>query len=281
MRVLAPSAPRVIPGRTIDILDSAPSEGISRGFTRVDLGDSVFFDHPLDHVPGMLLVVAGLELAEHAAMLQPDDVSFRITFTKFCELDAPVEVSAICEAGGNRIEFIQSGRSIARGLLGRRDTPLPAELAAVPALGDGSISSELVHRADPGNVALGPLTVEGGRVWTRIRAQAAINGLSPRASAVASIVEAARQFGIAILHRWGEHPMGTKMIFVGLTADVPTTVPLGHMTRALSWQATPAEQTRKLHIDVHAVSDLAIKVGSIVVASRCADGVEYAQLRAG
>ena len=104
MRVLAPSAPRVIPGRTIDILDSAPSEGISRGFTRVDLGDSVFFDHPLDHVPGMLLVVAGLELAEHAAMLQPDDVSFRITFTKFCELDAPVEVSAICEAGGNRIE---------------------------------------------------------------------------------------------------------------------------------------------------------------------------------
>ena len=70
------------------------------------------------------------------------------------------------------------------------------------------------------------------------------------------------------------------MIFVGLTADVPTTVPLGHMTRALSWQATPAEQTRKLHIDVHAVSDRAIKVGSIVVASRCADGVEYAQLRA-
>jgi A-factor biosynthesis hotdog domain len=280
MHVLAPTAPRVIPGRTIDILDLAPSAGISRGFTRVDLGDPVFFDHPLDHVPGMLLVVAGLELAEHAAMLQPDNVSFRITFTKFCELDAPVEVSAICEAGGNRIEFIQSGRSIARGLLGRRDTPLPAELAPVPALGDGSISSELVHRADRGNVALGPLTVEGGRVWTRIRAQAAINGLSPRASAVASIVEAARQFGIAILHRWGEHPMGTKMIFVGLTADVPTTVPLGHMTRALSWQATPAEQTRKLHIDVHAVSDRAIKVGSIVVASRCADGVEYAQLRA-
>ena len=153
MHALAPSAPRVIPGRTIDILDLAPSGGISRGFTRVDLRDPVFFDHPLDHVPGMLLVVAGLELAEHAAMLQPDNVSFRLTFTKFCELDAPVEVSATREAGGNRIEFIQSGRSIARGLLGRRDTPLPAELAAVPALGDGSIPSELVHRADPGNIA--------------------------------------------------------------------------------------------------------------------------------
>jgi A-factor biosynthesis hotdog domain len=281
MHVLAPSAPRVIPGRTIDILDLAPSGGVSRGFVRVDLQDPVFFDHPLDHVPGMLLVVAGLELAEHAAMLRPAKVSFRLSFTKFCELDAPVEVSAICEAGGNRIEFIQSGRRIARGLLGRRETALPAELAPVPALGDGSISSELVHRADPGNVALGPLTVEGGRVWTRIRAQPAIGGLPPRASAVASIVEAARQFVIAILHLWGEQPMGTKMIFVGLTADVPTAVPKGHTTRALSWQPTPAEQTRKLHIDVHAVGDRAIKVGSIVVASRCADGVGYAQLRAG
>ena len=280
MHALAPSTPRVIPGRTIDILDLAPDGGISRGFTRVDLRDPVFFDHPLDHVPGMLLVAAGLELAEHAAMLEPDDVTFRLTFRKFCELDPPAEVSAIRETGGNRIEFVQSGRSIARGLLGRRDTQLPAEHARVPAFGDGSISRELVHRADPSNIALGPLTVRAGRVGARVREQAAIAGLPPRASAVASIVEAARQFAIAILHRWGEHPMGTKMIFVGITADVPTAVPLGRVTRALTWQATPAEQTRKLHIDVHAVGDRATKVGSIVIASRCADEVEYAQLRA-
>ncbi len=281
MHALAPSTPRVISGRTIDTLDLAPSGGVSRGFIRVDLQDPVFFDHPLDHVPGMLLVVAGLELAEHAAMLRPANVSFRLTFTKFCELDAPVEVSATRETGGNPFEFIQSGRSVARGLLGRRETALPAELAPVPAFGNGSIPSELVHRADPGNIAVGPLTVDAGRVWVRVHEQAAIGGIPPRASAVASIIEAARQFVIAILHLWGEHPMGTKMIFVGLTADVPTAVPQGHMTRALSWQPTPPEQTRKLHIDVHAVGDRAIKVGSIVIASRCVDEVEYAQLRAG
>ena len=101
MHALAPSTPRVIPGRTIDTLDLASSGGVSRGFIRVDLQDPVFFDHPLDHVPGMLLVVAGLELAEHAAMLRPANVSFRLTFTKFCELDAPVEVSATRETGGN------------------------------------------------------------------------------------------------------------------------------------------------------------------------------------
>jgi len=70
MHALAPSTPRVIPGRTIDTLDLSSSGGVSRGFIRVDLQDPVFFDHPLDHVPGMLLVVAGLELAEHAAMLR-------------------------------------------------------------------------------------------------------------------------------------------------------------------------------------------------------------------
>lgn len=281
MHALAPGTPWVIPGRTIETLELAQIGGVCRGFIRVDCQDPVFFDHPLDHVPGMLLVVAGLELAEHATMLRPANVSFRLTFTKFCELDAPVEVNATRKTGGNPLEFIQSGRSIARGLLGRRETALPAELAPVPAFGNGSIASELVHRADPGNVSISPLTVEAGRVWVRVHEQAVIGGIPPRASAVASVIEAARQFTIAILHLWGQQPRGTKMIFIGLTADVPTAVPQGHMTRALSWQATPPEQTRKLHIDVHTVGDRAIRVGSIVIATRCTDEVEYAQLRAG
>ena len=87
--------------------------------------------------------------------------------------------------------------------------------------------------------------------------------MPPRAGAVASILEAARQFGIAIQHRWGEHPLGMKVIFVGLTAEMPTAVPVGHMARALSWQITPPEQTSKLTIDVYAVGDRASKVGSI------------------
>jgi 2-oxo-3-(phosphooxy)propyl 3-oxoalkanoate synthase len=281
MQLLAPIRPRVAPGRTIDILDVAPDRGMLRGFTRVDLGDPVFFDHPLDHVPGMLLAVAMLELAEHGSMLEPDNVTFRVTFSKFCELGAPVEVAAIREAGGtSRIECTQSGCSIANGLLAQCDAQPFMERVPVPALGDGPISGELVHRADLSNIAVGPPTIEDGRVWTRVRGQSAISGLPPRAGAVASILEAARQFAIAILHRWGEHPLGIKMIFVGLTAEVPTAVPLGHEVRALSWQVAPPEQTRKLRIDVHAVGDQARKVGSILIASRCVDGDEYAQLRA-
>ena len=139
----------------------------------------------------------------------------------------------------------------------------------MPALGHGSISSELVHRAHPRNIAVGPLTVDAGRVWARVR-ETPPSADSRRGPARSPPFRAARQFAIAILHRWGEHPMGTKMIFVGLTADVPTAVPLSHLARALSWRATPPEQTRKLHIDVHALGDRASKVGSIVIATRCA-----------
>jgi len=281
MVLLTSTAPRMVLGRAIDILDVAPDQGMSRGFARVDLGDPVFFDHPLDHVPGMLLAVAVLELAEQCSMLEPDNITFRLTFTKFCELGAAVEVTAVREAGGtSRINVIQSGRSIAAGLLARSDTQPLTESPPVPALGHGPISGELVHRADLRNIAVGPLTVDGGRVWTRLREQGAVGGLPPRAGAVASMIEAARQFGIAIQHRWGDHPLGMKVIFVGLTADVPSAVPVGHMSRALSWQITPPEQTSKPTIDVYAVGDRARKVGSILLAGRCVDGDEYAQLRA-
>jgi hypothetical protein len=204
MTLLAPIAPGVVPGRAIDIPDVAADRGVSRGFARVDLGDPVFFDHPLDHVPGMLLVAAILELAEHNSMLESDNITFRLTFTKFCELGAPVETTATREAGGtSRIEVIQSGRSIAKGLLGRCDTQPLIERVPVPALGDEPISGELVHRANPHNIAIGPLTVEDGHVWTRVREQSAVSGLPSRASAVASITMLGGCGGSSLTHPLG------------------------------------------------------------------------------
>lgn len=277
MQMLTPMAPRVIPGRTIDI-----SRGMSHGFVRVDLSDPVFFDHPLDHVPGMLPATAVLELAEHDSMLMSDSVIYRLTFTRFCELDAPIQVAATREAGGTyRIEVTQSGRDVAMGSLRPRERQLRTGPVAVPALAAGPISSELVHRADTRNVAIGPLTVDGGRVWARIREQDAIDGLPSRVGAVASLLEAARQLVTVILHRWGGHPFGTKMIFVGFTAEVPTAVPRSGEAQAVSWQSTPPEQTCKLRIGVHSVGDHAMEVGSILIATRCVDGDEYARLRAG
>ncbi|MET0992913.1 MAG: AfsA-related hotdog domain-containing protein [Mycobacterium sp.] len=181
MQLLTPIAPRVIPGRAIDILNVAPSRGMSRGFACVDLSDPVFFDHPLDHVPGMLLTAAILELAEHDSILESDNVTFRLTFTRFCELNAPVQVTATREASGtNRIQVTQSGRNIATGLLGRRETQPLMERVTVPALEDAPVSSELVHRnigfvgyfASPASVAA--LALLTAAMFWRIRVEKAV-----------------------------------------------------------------------------------------------------------
>ena len=181
MQLLTPIAPRVIPGRAIDILNVAPSRGMSRGFACVDLSDPVFFDHPLDHVPGMLLTAAILELAEHDSILESDNVTFRLTFTRFCELNAPVQVTATREASGtNRIQVTQSGRNIASGLLGRRETQPLMERVTVPALEDAPVSSELVHRnigfvgyfASPASVAA--LALLTAAMFWRIRVEEAV-----------------------------------------------------------------------------------------------------------
>jgi rifampicin phosphotransferase len=74
MQLLPAIGPRVVSGRAIDILDVAPDRGLSRGFARVDLGDPVFFDHPLDHVPGMLLAVMGRDLEQRGIVDESADV---------------------------------------------------------------------------------------------------------------------------------------------------------------------------------------------------------------
>ena len=115
------------------------------------------------------------------AILEPDNVTFRLTFTKFCELDAPVQVRATREASGtNRIQVTQSGRNIATGLLGRRETQPLMERVTVPALEDAPVSSELVHRnigfvgyfASPASVAA--LALLTAAMFWRIRVEEAV-----------------------------------------------------------------------------------------------------------
>ncbi|MFF3499749.1 ScbA/BarX family gamma-butyrolactone biosynthesis protein [Streptomyces sp. NPDC003247] len=61
---------------------------------RVDTAHPVFFDHPLDHVPGMLL----LESARQAAWLRMDParapIAYHARFHRYAELDEPVWIEA-------------------------------------------------------------------------------------------------------------------------------------------------------------------------------------------
>lgn len=62
---------------------------------RVDTGHPILFDHPVDHIPGMLLIEASRQAAR-AATGRPDALLLGIesTFTRYAELDAPCWMEA-------------------------------------------------------------------------------------------------------------------------------------------------------------------------------------------
>jgi len=88
-------------------------------------GDRFIFDHPSDHVSGMLLVSAVLQAHLLLAGSQAGAVGLRCE--NFAEYNLPVDVAGTLEGPGQtRVTITQSGRIIASGLCGeskRTDAP--------------------------------------------------------------------------------------------------------------------------------------------------------------
>ncbi|MFD4876530.1 ScbA/BarX family gamma-butyrolactone biosynthesis protein [Streptomyces sp. NPDC058420] len=78
----------------------APPEtpGEARWELRVDTDDPIFFDHPVDHVPGMMLIEAARQAAR-AATRQPQALLIGLDseFTRYAELDTPCSIAAHVE----------------------------------------------------------------------------------------------------------------------------------------------------------------------------------------
>ncbi|WP_282700389.1 ScbA/BarX family gamma-butyrolactone biosynthesis protein [Streptomyces sp. CC219B] len=78
----------------------APPDRPGRWQLRVDTAHPVFFDHPLDHVPGMLLLEAARQAAGAACAGERTPVSFHASFHRYAELDLPTWVEAETGADG-------------------------------------------------------------------------------------------------------------------------------------------------------------------------------------
>lgn len=73
----------------------SPAAGLGRWWLRVDTAHPLFFDHPLDHAPGLLL----LEAARQAALMLPAGhpqsvLGMETSFVRYVELDAPCRIEA-------------------------------------------------------------------------------------------------------------------------------------------------------------------------------------------
>ncbi|MHC3469679.1 ScbA/BarX family gamma-butyrolactone biosynthesis protein [Streptomyces sp. 7R007] len=104
-----PALPAAAVGRAVsaDVV-LAPPDRPGRWQLRVDTAHPVFFDHPLDHVPGMLFLEAARQAAwtRYAGRAVP--ASFRAAFHRYAELDSPVWIEADDDGeGGVRVRGSQ------------------------------------------------------------------------------------------------------------------------------------------------------------------------------
>ncbi|MGW0599004.1 ScbA/BarX family gamma-butyrolactone biosynthesis protein [Streptomyces sp. NPDC002776] len=87
---------RTVPGDVVLAATDRPG----RWQLRVDTAHPVFFDHPLDHVPGMLLLEAARQAVQVVSGGKSVPVSYRATFDRYAELDRPTWIEAECGADG-------------------------------------------------------------------------------------------------------------------------------------------------------------------------------------
>ncbi|WP_069759905.1 ScbA/BarX family gamma-butyrolactone biosynthesis protein [Streptomyces sp. LUP47B] len=77
------------------VLAAPATPGEARWELRVDTGHAVYFDHPVDHVPGMVLIEAARQAARAATGLPTALLlGLETEFARYAELDAPCWIEA-------------------------------------------------------------------------------------------------------------------------------------------------------------------------------------------
>ncbi|MFE9428481.1 AfsA-related hotdog domain-containing protein [Kitasatospora sp. NPDC006697] len=223
----------------------------------VDQGDRCFFDHPLDHVPGMVLVAGMLDLVRAREPGRADAADGRIrislTFDRMCELSSPVwlhcEPVAAGEGPAWQLTAVQDGVTVCRATVGLGAPAGPAGSAgSVRAVASGAArgaeaaaDSTLVHRQRPENVLVsGPVRTDRAAVLVpppeHRLAGAGVH--TPGA-----LIESARQLATMLGHTAHGRDEDAQMLWVTLDADLPTGLPVA-VPLELSWEFAPARGAR-------------------------------------
>ncbi|MBN0046883.1 A-factor biosynthesis protein [Streptomyces actuosus] len=91
----------------------APSDRDGRWRLRVNTAHPVFFDHPLDHVPGMLLLEAARQAVTVHTVGRRTPVSYEARFHQYAELDEPAWIQVVeQDLTGIRVVGLQGGTSL-------------------------------------------------------------------------------------------------------------------------------------------------------------------------
>lgn len=195
--------------------------GHVRATLSVDEQDPFFFDHPLDHVPAMLLLDTFLHNAVRSTADHVRVRSARFRFRRFCEKDLPTDVT-VSSAGPNpmshEVSAAQNGAVVCEGEVAL----VPGDELSWPLLrGDAHRADRrLVHKLVDDRVLVGPVR-RNGDVHTVAAGGAVPRDGRPALHPITPLVEAARQAGIMTLHEVSGVPLGWQFVVTRLQIDLP------------------------------------------------------------
>ncbi|MFF1873754.1 AfsA-related hotdog domain-containing protein [Streptomyces sp. CB03911] len=226
----------------------------------VDTGDRCFFDHPLDHVPGIVLVAGVLDVvrAREPGRVEAPGGRLRmsLTFDRMCELGQPVWLRGepVAAGDGPRWQFtaLQDGAAVCRATVGIGAPAGPAVSAgSAPAVASGAARGAedpadpaLVHRHRPENVLV------SGSVRTE-RASVLVPQPGHRLAGAGvhtpgALIESARQLATMLGHTAHGRDADAQMLWLSLEADLPTGLPVT-VPLELWWEFTPARGARAVY----------------------------------
>jgi hypothetical protein len=247
-----------------------------RSTLAVDLDDSFFFDHPLDHVPGIMLISGLLDLVAAAAPeaftaqgshpVSRHHLRTGLWFPRFCELDEATELRA-CPSSPNAwaVQASQARGPVCLGSVDVYDADQepadqepadqepadqepagPAEPGA-PGLDGEPADVRFVHRARPENVLVSRIVEQddGTRLVALLSSHGAAR-FTARTGDVRSpeeLIEAARQVATMVWSCEYGFPADVLLTLNRLEADVPVAVHRGRPV-GLRWKAGQPRGTK-------------------------------------
>ncbi|WP_212822640.1 AfsA-related hotdog domain-containing protein [Catellatospora sp. TT07R-123] len=248
----------------------------------VDQEHPFYFDHPLDHVPGMLLVAGLLDLAravagDPAAAWAEHRLLLSLSFPRFCELTEPTALQ--CAPSGRdawALRAEQAGLPVCEGTLAvAPGRPGPGDTAP-PAVGPAP--AHLVHRVHDRNVMVGELSRPHADV-----AEAAVLTSDAFAHcgdrrAPEEIIEATRQLCIMLGHVAHGRPADTQVVWLDVTADLPGAAPRDEAL-TLRWRPSPPERGGRASFPFALVTGSGREVGTITCRSHTMSRRAYEKIR--
>ncbi|MBO2457845.1 AfsA-related hotdog domain-containing protein [Actinomadura violacea] len=261
----------------------------------VDESDPFHVDHPLDHVPGMLLFSGVLDLAVRADSARSRGrragrVAAGLDFTRFCELDRGTTLACRPIPGRNRAWTVaarQGGREVCAGSIAfTDDAPCvePAGVAAPPGRArppaaippSRHASADLVHRHRQENILVGEPVRRG-----RGAVEAAVlrpPGRDRDAWTPVEIVEAGRQFATLLEHSEHGRPLDARLLWVSLRMDVPFRLD-GSVPLLLRWPVARVPGPRSRCAAVLADASTGAGLGSLAYEAYAVDQERYERTR--